>query len=138
MFTDMSGKVFVVITLLVVLLVSSAASSPVEAKETKMLQQLLDKREKVKDLGGRQNPAPPAFATRVQRRAHLSEDERESMTKQIMQAISGMLGIWVGVFLNCFLMRVRNKGFGGDSGRGSDVFTSRLCVVHVGMVCSQR
>ncbi|XP_036957924.1 gastrin/cholecystokinin-like peptide [Acanthopagrus latus] len=87
----MSGKVFVVITLLVVLLVSSAASSPVEAKETKMLQQLLDKREKVKDLGGRQNPAPPAFATRVQRRAHLSEDERESMTKQIMQAISEMM-----------------------------------------------
>ncbi|XP_030286719.1 gastrin/cholecystokinin-like peptide [Sparus aurata] len=89
--TDMSGKVFVVITLLVALLVSSAASSPVEAKETTMLQQLLDKREKVKDLGGRQDRAPPAFAARVERRAHLSEDEREIMTKQIMQAISEMM-----------------------------------------------
>lgn len=102
LFTDMSGKVFVVITLLVALLVSSAASSPVEAKETTMLQQLLDKREKVKDLGGRQDRAPPAFAARVERRAHLSEDEREIMTKQIMQAISGMLGVWVVKFLNCF------------------------------------
>lgn len=100
----MSGKVFVPITLLVALLVSSAASSPVEAKETTMLQQLLDKREIVKDLGGRQDRAPPAFAARVERRAHLSEDEREIMTKQIMQAISGMLGILVGKFLNCFLM----------------------------------
>ena len=81
----MSGKVIVVFTLLVVLLVSSATSSPADTKGTNVLQQLLAKTVKV-----RQQPAPQAHSARTERRAHLSEDEREIVTKQIMQAISGM------------------------------------------------
>ncbi|TKS69108.1 hypothetical protein D9C73_003172 [Collichthys lucidus] len=87
----MSGKVTVVFALLVVLLVSSAASSPGEAKDTNVLRQLLAKREKVNELGVRQEPAPWANPARMERRAHLSEDEREIMTKQVMQAISEMM-----------------------------------------------
>lgn len=86
----MSGKVIVMSALLVALLVSSAASSPGEATETDALQRLLAKRERARDLSGRQ---PQAHMARVERRAHLTEDEREIATKQIMQAISGML--WV-------------------------------------------
>lgn len=67
------------------LLVTGAASSPAEAKETHLLKQLLAKRE----------PVPQVHTARVERRAHLSEDEREIVTKQIIQAISGML--WVQV-----------------------------------------
>ncbi|KAL3067315.1 hypothetical protein OYC64_017113 [Pagothenia borchgrevinki] len=74
----MSGKVIVVFALLTALLVSSG-----EAREAGLLQQLLAKR----DPAGRQEPAPQA---RPERRAHLSEDDREIMTKQIMQAISEM------------------------------------------------
>ncbi|KAM9362576.1 uncharacterized protein ABDE67_008052 [Symphorus nematophorus] len=84
----MSGKVIVALALLVALLVSGAASSPAEAKETNVLQQLLARTEKVR---GRQQPAPQAHSARTERRAHLSEDEREIMTKQIMQAISEMM-----------------------------------------------
>lgn len=69
------------------LLVISAASSPGEAKETNVLQQLLAKREP--------QLVPQAHIARMERRAHLSEDEREIVTKQIIQAISGML--WVQV-----------------------------------------
>ncbi|XP_051240333.1 gastrin/cholecystokinin-like peptide [Dicentrarchus labrax] len=88
----MSGKVIVGFALLVALLVSAAASTPVEAKETNVLQQLLAKREKMTDLAGRQELAPQAHsAARLERRAHLSEDEREIVTKQIMQAISEMM-----------------------------------------------
>ncbi|XP_031145324.1 gastrin/cholecystokinin-like peptide [Sander lucioperca] len=83
----MSGKVIVVFALLVALLVFSAAG---EAEETK-LQQLLAKREKVRGSADRQKPAPQASPARMERRAHLSEDEREIMTKQIMQAISEMM-----------------------------------------------
>lgn len=93
----MSGKVIVMSALLVALLVSSAASSPGEATETDALQRLLAKRERARDLSGRQQPAPQAHMARVERRAHLTEDEREIATKQIMQAISGMLwvsGVW--------------------------------------------
>ncbi|XP_049900770.1 uncharacterized protein LOC126390483 [Epinephelus moara] len=84
----MSGKVIVVFALLVALLVSCAAG---EAEDTHLLQQLLAKREKVRGTGGRQEPAPQAVSARMERRAHLSEDEREIMTKQIMQAISEMM-----------------------------------------------
>ncbi|XP_078124580.1 uncharacterized protein LOC144529389 [Sander vitreus] len=83
----MSGKVIVVFALLVALLVFSAAE---EAEETNLLQQLLAKREKVRGSTDRQKPAPQASPARMERRAHLSEDEREIMTKQIMQAISEM------------------------------------------------
>ncbi|KAG8015154.1 hypothetical protein GBF38_022468 [Nibea albiflora] len=87
----MSGKVTVVLALLVALLVSSAASSPGDAKETNVLRQLLAKREKVNDSGVRREPAPRAHPARMERRAQLSEDEREIMTKQVMQAISEMM-----------------------------------------------
>ncbi|XP_033953786.1 cholecystokinin [Pseudochaenichthys georgianus] len=77
----MSGKVIVVFALLMALLVSSG-----EAREAGLLQQLLAKR----DPAGRQETAPQAPPARPERRAHLSEDDREIMTKQIMQAISEM------------------------------------------------
>ncbi|XP_037619336.1 gastrin/cholecystokinin-like peptide [Sebastes umbrosus] len=83
----MSGKVIVVFALLAALLVCSAAR---EAKEAHLLKQLLAKRERVGGSAGRQEPAPQAPSARMERRAHLSEDEREIMTKQIMQAISEM------------------------------------------------
>ncbi|CAJ1053702.1 gastrin/cholecystokinin-like peptide isoform X3 [Xyrichtys novacula] len=83
----MSGKVILVFALLVALLVSGEASSPREAKDTHGLKQLLDKRAKVRDSVGREEPA----LRRTQRRTHLSEDEREIMTKQIMQAISELM-----------------------------------------------
>ncbi|XP_074542041.1 uncharacterized protein LOC141802384 [Halichoeres trimaculatus] len=87
----MSGKVILMFALLVALLVSGGASSPAEARDTNGLQQLLAKREKVRDSAGRQESGQRAHSTRMQRRAHLSEDERELMTKQIMQAISEMM-----------------------------------------------
>ncbi|KAK5899821.1 hypothetical protein CesoFtcFv8_009252 [Champsocephalus esox] len=77
----MSGKVIVVFALLMALLVSSG-----EAREAGLLQQLLAKR----DPAGRQETAPQSPPARPERRAHLSEDDREIMTKQIMQAISEM------------------------------------------------
>uniref|UniRef100_UPI0037E72040 uncharacterized protein n=1 Tax=Semicossyphus pulcher TaxID=241346 RepID=UPI0037E72040 len=87
----MSGKAVVVFALLVALLITGAASSPGEAKDSNALQQLLAKRMKVRDSATKQAPAPQAHSTRTQRRTHLSEDEREIMTKQIMQAISEMM-----------------------------------------------
>lgn len=96
LYTDMSGEVVVVFALMAALVVSGAASSPEssaagEGKETNTLHRLLAKREKVRDLALRQGLAPQTRSGRMERRAHLSEDEREIMTKQVMQAISGML-----------------------------------------------
>lgn len=82
----MSGKVVVVVTLLAALLASSASSAP---EESNILRKLLVKKERMSETSNKQEPAP-----RTERRAHLSGDEREIMTKQIMQAISGMS--WVG------------------------------------------
>ncbi|XP_068585145.1 gastrin/cholecystokinin-like peptide [Cebidichthys violaceus] len=84
----MSRKVIVVFALLVALLPPSAAGTP---EETRLLQRLLVNREPARGSAGRQEPAPQAPSARMERRAHLSEDEREIMTKQIMQAISGMM-----------------------------------------------
>lgn len=79
--SDMAGKLVVVGLLLLLLLLGSsdAASSPAAAQATgtNVLQKLLAQKEKLK---------PEA---REERRAHLSEDERELMTKQIVRAISG-------------------------------------------------
>ncbi|XP_065809338.1 uncharacterized protein [Labrus bergylta] len=88
---DMTGKVVLVFALLVALVVSGAASSPGYAKDINALQQLLAKRGKVIDMAARQEPPSHAHSARTQRRAHLSEDEREIMTKQVMQAISEMM-----------------------------------------------
>lgn len=81
----MSGKVLAVFPLLAVLLVATVASSAEHTKKTHVLQQLLTKREKLPEAEAQVKDA------RVQRRVQLSDDEREIMTKQIMQAISGML-----------------------------------------------
>lgn len=91
----MSGNAAVVFTLLAALLVATAASSAGHAKKTDVLQQLLAKREKVRVPGGDEQPEPEPEPkpARVERRVQLSDDEREIMTKQIMQAISGKL-LW--------------------------------------------
>lgn len=77
-----------VFTLLAVLLIVTAASCE-QIKKTDVLQQLLAKSEKVRMLNGDQQPEPEPKPARVERRVQLSADEREIMTKQIMQAISG-------------------------------------------------
>lgn len=77
--------------LLAALLVSSAASSLAEAKDAGVLQRLLAKTERESSV--REQPSPGAHSARMERRAHLSEEEREIVTKQIMQAISGMLRV---------------------------------------------
>ncbi|XP_041642297.1 uncharacterized protein LOC121509130 [Cheilinus undulatus] len=87
----MAGKVFLVFALLVALLVSGAASSLGDARDTNEFQQLLAKRMKVRDSAVKKEPTPHAHSPRTQRRAHLSEEEREIMTKQVMQAISEMM-----------------------------------------------
>lgn len=92
-FSDMSGNAAVVFTLLAALLVATAASSAGHAKKTDALQQLLAKREKVRLPGGDEQPEPEPKPARAERRVQLSDDEREIMTKQIMQAISGKL-LW--------------------------------------------
>ncbi|CAG5929016.1 unnamed protein product [Menidia menidia] len=79
----MSGNAFLVLALIVALLVLGSSPDPAAAAETQVLHRLLAKREKARD------PAGPE--TRAERRAHLSEDEREMMTKQIVQAISEVM-----------------------------------------------
>lgn len=95
----MSGKVILMFALTAALLVSSAASSPEsftagEARQSNLLQKLLVKKEKMRDSSSRQEPGPQTLSARMERRAHLSEDEREIMTKQIMQAITGNAVAW--------------------------------------------
>lgn len=87
----MSGKVLVMCALLAALLVSSAASSLAEAKDAGALQRLLAKTERESSV--REQLSPGAHNARMERRAHLSEEEREIVTKQIMHAISGMLRV---------------------------------------------
>ncbi|XP_054896944.1 cholecystokinin isoform X1 [Poeciliopsis prolifica] len=82
----MSRKVMLVFALLVASMASDSAASPQsaaagQAKGADVLQRLLAKREGVRE----------ASATRAERRAHLSEDEREIMTKQVMQAIAEVI-----------------------------------------------
>ncbi|TNN71249.1 hypothetical protein EYF80_018597 [Liparis tanakae] len=83
----MSMKVVVVLALLLALLPPPAAG---EAEKTPLLRQLLANRE----AASRREPPPPppqVPSARMERRARLSEDEREIMTKQIMQAISEVM-----------------------------------------------
>ncbi|XP_076001629.1 uncharacterized protein LOC142994698 [Genypterus blacodes] len=87
----MAGKAMILCALMAALLLSCSASPPGfsssgDAKESEMLQRLLARREKAGD-----DTKEQAAQTRMQRRAHLSVDEREIMTKQIMQAISEMM-----------------------------------------------
>ncbi|XP_056264298.1 uncharacterized protein LOC130189497 [Pseudoliparis swirei] len=87
----MSMKVFVALALLVLLLPPPAAG---EAEKTPLLRQLLANREAARSsAAGRWEPSPPPQvpSARTERRARLSEDEREIMTKQIMQAISEVM-----------------------------------------------
>lgn len=87
----MSGKEVLAFAALAVLLMAAAASSAGNAQKSDVLQQLLTKTEKVRMLRGKQQPESQPSLAREERRAQLSGDEREIMTKQIMQAISGML-----------------------------------------------
>ncbi|XP_013865637.1 cholecystokinin [Austrofundulus limnaeus] len=77
----MSGKLVLVLGLLLLQLVSDAASSPAagEATATNLLQKLLAQEDKMKP------------EVRAERRAHLSEDEREMMAKQIMRTITEVM-----------------------------------------------
>lgn len=87
----MPGNRIVVFTLVAMLLLSCAAE---KENEKNVLQQLLAQRHKARETADRRASAPQAPQARsapMQRGAHLSEDEREIMTKQIMQAISGMM-----------------------------------------------
>lgn len=79
-----------VFALLAALLLSSAAP-PVQANESNALQRLLPKRGETTRLTGSQVSAPQGHTAQMDRRAHLTEDERDSVTKQILQAISGKL-----------------------------------------------
>lgn len=79
------------VALLAVLLIATAASSAGDTKKTDVLQKLLTKTENVRMLRGKQQQESQPDLARVERRAQLSDDEREIMTKQIMQALSGML-----------------------------------------------
>lgn len=78
------------LALLAALLSAAAASSAGNARKTDVVQQLLTQTEKVRMLRGKQQPEPQPQLARLERRVQLSGDEREIMTKQIMQAISGM------------------------------------------------
>uniref|UniRef100_A0A8C6TQ79 Gastrin/cholecystokinin peptide hormone domain-containing protein n=1 Tax=Neogobius melanostomus TaxID=47308 RepID=A0A8C6TQ79_9GOBI len=66
------------------LLISSAALPEKQTERNSILQKLLSRRD-----SGAQDPA--ASQTRIERRPHLSEDDREIMTKQLMHAISEMM-----------------------------------------------
>lgn len=87
----MSGKVAMAFALLAVLLIATAVSSPGHTKKTDHLQEFLTNTDKVRLLSDKQQPEPVPNLARMERRVQLSDDEREIMTKQIMQAISGML-----------------------------------------------
>lgn len=74
----MSGKAALLFALLVALLVSGSASPP-----------RTDGGSGVLAHKGAEPASRGRAAARVQRRAHLTEDEREMVTKQIVQALSG-------------------------------------------------
>ncbi|XP_036067352.1 uncharacterized protein LOC112137309 isoform X2 [Oryzias melastigma] len=76
----MSGKAALLFALLVALLVSGSASPP-----------RTDGGSGVLAHKGAEPASRGRAAARVQRRAHLTEDEREMVTKQIVQALSGMV-----------------------------------------------
>ncbi|XP_061625811.1 gastrin/cholecystokinin-like peptide [Phyllopteryx taeniolatus] len=80
----MSGNRMAAFALVLFLLACAAA---VAASEGKKVEQLQAGREATRSFAGRQEPLP----SRTERRAHLSEEERVIMTKQIMQAISEMV-----------------------------------------------
>ncbi|XP_061686546.1 gastrin/cholecystokinin-like peptide [Syngnathoides biaculeatus] len=79
----MSGNRMATFALVLLLLACSA----VAASGSKKVEQLQAAREETRNFAGRQEPLP----ARTARRAHLSEEERTIMTKQIMQAISEMV-----------------------------------------------
>uniref|UniRef100_A0A672G3F7 Gastrin/cholecystokinin peptide hormone domain-containing protein n=1 Tax=Salarias fasciatus TaxID=181472 RepID=A0A672G3F7_SALFA len=90
-FAGMSVKVMVVCLLLVALAMPGSSAAG-DAKETDVLQQLARQRGKPREAADRPKTKPWAPAgARPARRAPLSEDEREIMTKQIMQAITEMM-----------------------------------------------
>ncbi|CAN9509929.1 unnamed protein product [Ophioblennius macclurei] len=92
----MSVKAMAVCVLLVALAISGSASVPEspsarDAKETSVLQHLVRQRGKPRDAADGQKTKFWAQSAREARRAQLSEDEREMVTKQLMQAITEMM-----------------------------------------------
>ncbi|XP_029908021.1 gastrin/cholecystokinin-like peptide [Myripristis murdjan] len=90
----MAGHRIMVCAFVAALLVCGMASprkspSARDAKESGTLQQLLER--STKDSAGQQEQAAQTHAARTERLTQLSEDERELMTKQIMQAISEIM-----------------------------------------------
>ncbi|XP_068607501.1 cholecystokinin [Brachionichthys hirsutus] len=84
----MSGKAVAFATLFALLL--SSVADPAQAEAAGAQQRLLAKRGELTQANAGRESAARAHAARTERRTHLSEDERESMTKQIMKAISEM------------------------------------------------
>ncbi|XP_072319799.1 uncharacterized protein [Eucyclogobius newberryi] len=72
-----------VFAILASLLVSSAALPEKQTVMDNILQKILSGQDIAK--------APDASETHVERRAHLSEDDREIMTKKLMHAISELM-----------------------------------------------
>ncbi|XP_020797630.1 gastrin/cholecystokinin-like peptide [Boleophthalmus pectinirostris] len=79
----MHSKGLGVFALLASLLVSSAALPEKQTVGDNILQKILSRRDSVKD--------PGVSETRAERRARLSEDDREIMAKQLMHAISELM-----------------------------------------------
>lgn len=92
----MSVKAMVACALLVVLVASGAASASEpsavgDVTEGNVLRQLVRKTGKPREPVDRPQAGTWAPAPRAARRAPLSEDDRELMTKQIVQALSEMM-----------------------------------------------
>ncbi|KAJ0033288.1 hypothetical protein NQD34_000395 [Periophthalmus magnuspinnatus] len=79
----MHGKGLGVFAVLASLLVSSAALPEKHTVTDNILQKILSRQDIIK--------GPGASETRIERRAHLSEDNREIMAKQLMHAISELM-----------------------------------------------
>lgn len=77
-------------------LTSPVSKSDGNTKQGGILSQLLARREAVRNAAenvAKQEQDTQTSMARMERMAHLSEDQREFMSKQIMQAISGTRGV---------------------------------------------
>ncbi|KAK7930260.1 hypothetical protein WMY93_006655 [Mugilogobius chulae] len=81
--TDMHCKELGVFAILASLLMSSAAVLEKQTLRDNILQKILSRRDTAK--------GPGAEETHVERRAHVSEENREMMAKQLMHAISELM-----------------------------------------------
>ncbi|XP_029002438.1 cholecystokinin [Betta splendens] len=84
----MSGTAALVLALAAALLAAGASPAP---GGPGALRGLLQTQQTAREPSGGRGPAPRAAPARAERRAHLSEDERGVMTRQIVQAISEIM-----------------------------------------------